>query len=50
VLPRAEELAGTLAGFNAETYARTKRELRGATIERLRASAAADPLLADWVS
>ena len=50
VLPRALELAGTLAGFSADTYARTKRELRAATIERLRANAAADPLLADWVS
>jgi len=49
VLPRALELAGTLAGFHPATYTRTKRELRGATIERLRRSADADPLLADWV-
>jgi len=50
VLPRALELAGTLAGLHADTYARTKRELRAQTIERLRRDAAADPLLADWVS
>jgi enoyl-CoA hydratase len=50
VLPRAVELADTLAGFPAETYARTKHELRAATIARLRRSAAADPLLAGWVA
>lgn len=50
VLPRAHELAGTLAGFPRETYARTKGELRGAAVEQLRRAAAADPLLADWVS
>jgi enoyl-CoA hydratase len=50
VLPRARELAGILAAFPGATYARTKRELRGATVERLRLAAAEDPLLADWVS
>jgi enoyl-CoA hydratase len=50
VLPRAVELAGTLAGFPASTYARTKHELRHEMIERLQRSAAADPLLAGWVS
>jgi enoyl-CoA hydratase len=50
VLPRAIELAGTLACFPAETYARTKHELRAATIERLRQRAAEDPLLATWVA
>lgn len=50
VVPRARELAGTLAAFPGQTYARTKRELRGATVERLRLAADADPLLADWVS
>jgi enoyl-CoA hydratase len=50
VLPRARELAGTLAAFPAATYARTKRELRAASVERLRRAAAEDPLLADWVS
>jgi enoyl-CoA hydratase len=50
VLPRALELAGTLAGFPADTYARTKHDLRAATIERLRNASADDPLLASWVS
>jgi enoyl-CoA hydratase len=49
VLPRAQELARELAAMPAEVYARTKRDLRGATIERLRAAAADDPLLARWV-
>jgi enoyl-CoA hydratase len=49
VLPRALELAGTLAGFPPEAYARTKGELRTATVERLRIRAAEDPLLAAWV-
>lgn len=49
VLPRALELASTLASFPAESYALTKRELRTATTERLRAAAAKDPLLASWV-
>jgi enoyl-CoA hydratase len=49
VLPRALELAQTLMGFPADTYARTKQELRGETIERLRRCAAEDPLLATWV-
>jgi enoyl-CoA hydratase len=45
VLPRALELATSLAGFPPEVYARTKRELRAATAVRLRAAAAEDPLL-----
>jgi enoyl-CoA hydratase len=49
VLPRAIELARSLASFRAETYARTKHELRAATVARLRQSAAEDPLLAGWV-
>jgi enoyl-CoA hydratase len=49
VLPRALELAATLAAFPPDTYARTKHELRGATAARLRAAAAEDPLLANWV-
>jgi enoyl-CoA hydratase len=49
VLPRALELAASLAAFPTEVYARTKRELRGATTVRLRAAAAQDPLLARWV-
>ncbi len=49
VLPRALELAAVLAGFPAEVYARTKRDLRGATAARLRSAAADDPLLSQWV-
>ena len=49
VLPRAQELACELAAMPGEVYARTKRDLRGATIERLRAAAADDPLLGRWV-
>jgi enoyl-CoA hydratase len=49
VLPRALELARELAGFHAEAYARTKRDLRHATLEALRAAAAEDPLLEQWV-
>ena len=49
VLPRALEIARDLATLPADVYARTKRDLRGATIERLRAAAADDPLLARWV-
>jgi 2-(1,2-epoxy-1,2-dihydrophenyl)acetyl-CoA isomerase len=49
VLSRAQEIARELAAMPAEVYARTKQDLRGATIERLRAAAAADPLLARWV-
>jgi enoyl-CoA hydratase len=50
VLARAIELARTLAAFPADTYARTKHDLRAATIERLRGDVAEDPLLASWVS
>jgi enoyl-CoA hydratase/carnithine racemase len=50
VLGRAIELAGGLAEFPAETYARTKHELRAATSEQLRQRAAEDPLLATWVT
>jgi enoyl-CoA hydratase len=49
VLPRAQEIARDLATLPADVYARTKNDLRGATIERLRAAAAEDPLLARWV-
>jgi enoyl-CoA hydratase len=49
VLPRALEIAGELAAMPGEVYGRTKRDLRGATIERLRAAASDDPLLARWV-
>ena len=49
VLPRAQEIARELASLPADVYARTKLDMRGATIERLRAAAADDPLLARWV-
>jgi enoyl-CoA hydratase len=49
VIARARALAAGLAGFPPEVYARTKHDLRGATIARLRAAAAEDPLLAQWV-
>jgi enoyl-CoA hydratase len=49
VLPRAQALARDLAAMPGEVYARTKRDLRGATLERLRAAAADDPLLSRWV-
>ena len=46
VTARALEVAAELAAFPADVYARTKRDLRGATIDRLRAAAGQDPLLA----
>jgi enoyl-CoA hydratase len=49
VAPRALELAATLAALDPEVYARTKRDLRGATCARLRAAVAEDPLLAGRV-
>jgi enoyl-CoA hydratase len=49
VVPRALEVAAGLAAMPAAAYARTKAELRGATIARLREAAADDPLLAAWV-
>jgi len=49
VVARALEFATSAATFPPEVYARTKRELRGATSARLRAAAVEDPLLARWV-
>ena len=49
VLPRAKEIARELGALPADVYARTKNDLRGATIDRLREAAADDPLLARWV-
>jgi enoyl-CoA hydratase len=49
VLPRAQEIARELASLPADVYARTKNDLRGATIDRLRVAAVDDPLLARWV-
>jgi len=49
--PRSRNVlsASELATFPADVYTRTKRDMRSATIERLRAAAADDPLLARWV-
>jgi enoyl-CoA hydratase/carnithine racemase len=49
VLPRALTVAAELADLPGDVYARTKRDLRGTTVDRLRAAAADDPLLARWV-
>jgi 2-(1,2-epoxy-1,2-dihydrophenyl)acetyl-CoA isomerase len=49
VLPRALDVARELAAFPPDVYARTKHDLRGAAIERMRAAAAQDPLLGRWV-
>ena len=46
---RAREIARNLAQLPAEVYARTKLDLRAPTLERMRAGAAEDPLLARWV-
>ena len=49
VLPAALEAAAALASMPADVYARTKHELRGETIARLREAVATDPLLEHWV-
>ncbi len=49
VLPRALAIAEELAAMPADVYARTKRELRGAATEQMRAAAERDPLLDRWV-
>jgi len=49
VLGRALEVARELAAMPAEVYARTKGELRGATLATLRINAERDPLLDAWV-
>jgi len=50
VVPRALEVAAELAAMPAHVYARTKAELRGATITHLRKAVVEDPLLGRWVS
>jgi enoyl-CoA hydratase len=51
VLPRALAIARELAKFPADTYSRTKRDLRSGTLDALRSAAADDPLLAGgWVA
>jgi enoyl-CoA hydratase len=49
VLERALAVAQELAAMPAEVYARTKAELRGATLAALRINAERDPLLDAWV-
>jgi enoyl-CoA hydratase len=49
VLPRAQEIARELAAMPADVYARTKADLRGELVGRMRVAAADDPLLARWV-
>jgi len=49
VLDRALAVARELAAMPAHVYARTKTELRGATLAQLRISAERDPLLDAWV-
>jgi enoyl-CoA hydratase/carnithine racemase len=49
VLGRALVVAGELAAMPADVYARTKGDLRGATLATLRISAERDPLLDAWV-
>jgi enoyl-CoA hydratase len=49
VLDRAIAVAQELAAMPADVYARTKGELRGATLAALRINAERDPLLDAWV-
>jgi enoyl-CoA hydratase len=49
VVDRALAVAKELAAMPAAVYARTKAELRGATIAALRISAERDPLLDAWL-
>jgi enoyl-CoA hydratase len=49
VLEQALSVARELAAMPAQVYARTKAELRGATLATLRANAERDPLLDAWV-
>jgi enoyl-CoA hydratase len=49
VVDRALEVAKELAELPAEIYARTKAELREATLAELRAAAQTDPLLGRWI-
>ena len=44
VIDRAVALAAELAAVNAGTYARTKAQLRGAALDRMRTAAGSDPL------
>ena len=50
VLERACDVAREMAAFGGDSYARTKRELRGETLRRIeQAVEAGDPLLDAWL-
>lgn len=49
VLPRALQLATETAAFAANTYAATKRELRGQQLDAIRAAVESEPLLESWL-
>ena len=49
VVGRSREVAAELGAFPNGEYARAKRELRGATVARMKAGAETDPLLEAWV-
>ena len=49
MLPRAIELATEMAAFPADTYAATKRELRGRSLEAIKAAVESEPLLERWL-
>jgi enoyl-CoA hydratase len=49
VLARSLHLAERLAKLPPEVYARTKRDLHGPALEKMRAAVEHDPLLAAWV-
>lgn len=50
VVPRALEVAGRLAEFPAEVYARSKRDLRAPALTAMREAVTVDPLLAAWTN
>jgi enoyl-CoA hydratase len=50
VLPRAIELATEMAEFPVDVFAATKRELRGRTVDAMKAAVASEPLLEGWLT
>jgi enoyl-CoA hydratase len=49
VLPRAIDLATEMAAFPADIYAATKRELRAAPLDAIKAAVESEPLLERWL-
>jgi enoyl-CoA hydratase len=49
VVGRALEVAGRMAAFPPEVYARTKLDLRRTALAAMRDAVQSEPLLADWV-